>query len=60
METHTEKQIVVSNLVTVDFYAKNVVKKSRRTVYNWINDGKLEMIDFLGKKWLDKTVFKKD
>lgn len=60
MEIHTGKQIVVSNLVTVDYYANHVVKKSRRTVYNWINEGKLEMIEFLGKKWLDKTVFKKD
>lgn len=55
-----ENKIIVANLVTVDHYARHVVKKSRQTVYNWIADGKLELIDFLGKKWLDKTSIKKD
>ena len=60
METLEEIKPIIQNLVSVDDYAKNVAKKSRRTVYNWISEGKLKLIPFMGKTWLDKTVLKKD
>lgn len=62
MEMTTEqKKIPIQNLVSIDDYAK-LVKKSRRTIYNWINDGVLETIPFMGRHFLDKTklVFRKD
>jgi len=61
MEITTEKnKTPIQNLVSVDEYA-DLVKKSRRTIYNWIKDGELETIEFKGRQFLDKTklVFKK-
>ena len=61
MEITTEKnKTPIQNLVSIDEYA-DLVKKSRRTIYNWIKDGDLETIEFKGRQFLDKTklVFKK-
>lgn len=60
METFEEIKPIIQNLVSVDDYANFVAKKSRRTIYNWISEGKLKPITFMGKLWLDKTVLKKD
>lgn len=44
----------IQNLVSVDQYAA-IVGRSRRTIYNWIKDGKLETVEFMGRQFLDKT-----
>jgi len=59
MEALEESKVVIQNLVTVDYYAINVAKKSRRTVYNYIGEDRLTLINFMGRNWLDKTVLPK-
>jgi excisionase family DNA binding protein len=43
-----------TNLLTVENYAKsNAV--TRQTVYNWIKEGKIKKVKFLGKSFVDKS-----
>jgi excisionase family DNA binding protein len=56
MEITKEKPNPI-NLITVNDYSK-VLGVNRRTVYNMINDGRIKQVDFLGKKWIDKSTFK--
>lgn len=56
MET-TKKTINPGNLMSVQDYA-DFAKVKRQTVYNWINDGIIERVEFLGKSWVDKSTKK--
>ena len=51
-----EKQKTINpvNLITVENYAKEE-KVSRQSVYNWIKEGKIKQVTFLGKSFLDKS-----
>ena len=59
--TESQPRVNFSNLVSINEYA-SIVKKSRRTIYNWIEEGKLKPFTFQNRQFLDKTqlVFKKD
>jgi excisionase family DNA binding protein len=53
-----EKQVInPANLMTVQDYALSV-KVERQTVYNWIKEGKIKKVTFLGKSFVDKTTIK--
>lgn len=55
MNTETAPNPV--NLATVEKFAKdNAV--TRQTVYNWIKDGRIKQVKFLGKSFIDKSTFK--
>lgn len=49
------KTIVYENLVTAQVYSE-LYQVTTKTVYDWIKQGKLTHISFLGKNWVDKTV----
>lgn len=46
-----------SNLMTVQEYAK-FIGVERQTVYNWIREGTVKKVTFLGKTFVDKTTKK--
>lgn len=50
----TETPINPANLATVAEFAKSQCVE-RQTVYNWIKDGKVKMVTFLGKSFVDKS-----
>lgn len=50
-----KQQIVYENLVTAQVYSE-LYHVTTKTVYDWIKQGKLTHISFLGKNWVDKTV----
>lgn len=54
---NTSDKINPANLRTVEQFAKdhNVV---RQTVYNWIKEGRIKQVTFLGKSFVDKSTFK--
>lgn len=53
-----EKQKVSpSNLMSVADYAR-FMGVERQTVYNWIKEGVVSQIEFLGKRWVDKSTKK--
>ena len=53
-----EKQIANPvNLMTVENYAKDN-SVTRQTVYNWIKEGKIKQVNFLGKSFVDKSTKK--
>lgn len=54
METKTA--INPANLATVADFAKEQ-KVERQTVYNWIKDGRIKKVFFLGKSFVDKSTF---
>lgn len=54
METTKEKPVAIQDLVTIDEYAL-IIKKTARTVYNLINDGRLTTIELFGKKLINKN-----
>lgn len=45
-----------ANLATVADFAKQKCVE-RQTVYNWIKDGRIKKVFFLGKSFVDKTTF---
>ncbi len=45
------------NLATVADFAKQKCVE-RQTVYNWIKDGRIKQVTFLGKSFVDKSTFK--
>lgn len=53
-----EKQAInPANLMTVQEYAAFIGVK-RQTVYNWIKEGNIKQVQFLGKSFVDKTTKK--
>ena len=57
MQTTKQNAVNPSNLMTVSDFAKEQ-KVDRRTIYNWINEGKVKQVDFLKKSWVDKSTLK--
>lgn len=55
MEKQTTPHFLTENLVSTKKYAA-LYDVTQKTVYDWINSGRLTMIPFLDKNWLDKTV----
>jgi excisionase family DNA binding protein len=52
------KQVInPANLMTVADYAK-FIRVERQTVYNWIKEGKIKQVEFLGKSFVDKSTKK--
>jgi|GEM_PF-1981181 len=56
METTTSNKINPANLATVAIFAKQKGVE-RQTVYNWIKDGRIKQVTFLGKSFVDKSTF---
>lgn len=56
-QTLTRTVINPANLMSVKDFAE-AQGVDRRTIYNWINDGKVKQVDFLNKKWIDKSTLK--
>lgn len=53
-----EKQAInPANLMTAADYAK-FIGVERQTVYNWIKEGKIKQVEFLGKSFVDKSTKK--
>jgi excisionase family DNA binding protein len=50
-------KIITSNLMTVNDYAV-LMDVTRQTVFNWVKDGRLKKVKFLGKEFIDKSTFK--
>lgn len=46
-----------ANLMTVQDYAK-YIGVERQTVYNWIKEGTIKKVEFLGKSFVDKSTKK--
>lgn len=61
METKTivTSDLNTANLMSVSAFA-TTQGVDRRTVYNWINEKKVKQVEFLGKKWIDKSTYKKE
>lgn len=57
MGTQTLSTINPAMLATVAEYAK-IRGVERQTVYNWIADGRIKKVIFLGKSFVDKSTFK--
>lgn len=45
------------NLMSINDFAK-LKGVTRQTVYNWIEDKKVQKIEFLTKQFIDKSTFK--
>lgn len=52
-----QEKINPINLMTVNDYAR-MMGKTPKTIYNWIEDKKIAQVDYLGKKWIDKSTYK--
>ncbi len=52
-----ETKINPQNLMSVNDYA-NHVGKTRQTVFNWVKEGRVEKVKYLGKEWIDKSTLK--
>mgnify|MGYP001589897625 CR=1 FL=1 len=57
MEQQEKVTINPLNLLTVAQYAK-LVGKERQTIYNWVKDGKIQLVQAMGKTWVDKSTLK--
>lgn len=44
------------NLVTINKFASEKMV-SRQTIYNWIKEGRVKQVEFLGKKFIDRSTF---
>lgn len=49
-----ETKIITTNLMTVNDYAAFMGVK-RQTIFNWVKDGKVKKVKFLGKEFIDKS-----
>jgi excisionase family DNA binding protein len=51
-----EKKATINpvNLVTVENYAK-YIGVTRQCIYNWIKEGRIKQVTFLGKSFVDKS-----
>lgn len=45
------------NLTTIPEYAK-IMGVTVQTVYNWLKEGKVSKVKFLGKEFIDKSTYK--
>lgn len=52
-----EKRPSIENLMTIDAYAR-MMGKERRTIYNWIKEGIVQRVPFLGKQFIDKSTYR--
>lgn len=43
-----------ANLMSIPDYADHI-KVTRQTVYNWLKEGKIKKVTFLGKHFIDKS-----
>ena len=59
METTKEKLPPIQNLVTIDEYAI-LVDKTKRTIYNWINEKRLPTYEKFGVTLLNRFDRPKD
>ena len=50
-------KINAKNLMSVNDYALHV-GKTRQTIFNWVKDGKVKKVNYLGKEWIDKSTLK--
>ena len=50
----SNKKVDPKNLMTVEDYARHI-GKTRQTVYNHLKEGKVKMVDFLGRQFIDKS-----
>ncbi len=55
----TTEKIITSNLLTVNDYAI-LMGITRQTVFNWVKDGKVKKVKFLGKEFIDKSTLTKE
>lgn len=51
-----QREIEPSNLRTIKDYAREM-KVTKRTVYNWIDCGRIKKVSFLGVEFVDKSTF---
>lgn len=51
-----KRTVILQNLVTKPNYAieRGV---SLQTVYNWIKEGRIKVIEFMGHEYVDRTTF---
>lgn len=45
------------NLCTIQDYAK-MQGKTIQTIYNWLKEGKVKKVTFLGKEFIDRTTYR--
>lgn len=55
MEKQKRPQIMYENLISTKKYAA-MYNVTQKTVYDWIKTDRLETIEVMEKRWLDKTV----
>jgi len=50
------KKVVIQNLITKPFYA---VERgvTLQTVYNWIKEGKVKTVQFMGHEYIDRSTY---
>jgi excisionase family DNA binding protein len=51
-----QRKIEPSNLMTIKDYAQEM-KVTKRTIYNWIDCGRVKKVMFLGVEFIDKSTF---
>ena len=51
-----QKEIELKNLMTVKDYAREM-KVTIRTIYNWVDCGRVKKVSFLGVEFIDKSTF---
>lgn len=52
-----KNKINPKNLLSIPDYAK-LMGVTIQTIYNWIRDGKVSKVKFLGKEFIDKSTYK--
>lgn len=57
IKTSAQKEINPNNLVTISNLQKewNI---TRTTIYNWLNNGTISKVEYLGMNFIDKSTFK--
>jgi len=43
--------------MSVNDYAR-IAGKTRQTIFNWVKDGRVKKVTYLGKEWIDKSTLK--
>lgn len=46
-----------NNLYSIPDYAR-IQGKTIQTIYNWLKEGKVKTVTFLGKEFIDKSTYK--
>lgn len=52
-----KRAVSIQNLVTKPNYATER-GVSLQTIYNWIKDGKVKVIEFMGHEYIDRSTFR--